>query len=89
MYGAGPLRGGPAGDERLSAIRAQEEGVKRPAGKFHPLEGGVFLGGEEAFGRHGLVGADPTDLTACLIAPERIYVCLGLLRGLTFPRWSL
>src|SRR5215211_2404863 len=29
-----------------------QEGVNRPAGKFHPLEGGVFLGGEEAFGRH-------------------------------------
>src|ERR671921_581040 len=29
-----------------------QEGMNRPAGKFHPLEGGVFLGGEEAFGRH-------------------------------------
>src|SRR5215208_4374994 len=31
-----------------------QEGMNRPAGKLHPLEGSVFLGGEEAFGRHGV-----------------------------------
>ena len=28
--------------------------MNRPACKLHPFEGRVFLGGEEAFGRHGV-----------------------------------
>ena len=65
-------RGGLFGGEWTLEVRARrfphgfafgesdppaQEGVNRPASKLHPFEGGVFLGGEKAFGSHrvGLV----------------------------------